>query len=68
MYFFIVFIIATFSLLYAFFRMTQNSEQEAAARKGVKNQRARDQQQTFIDFLSGHLDDENYVVNPYARR
>jgi len=30
MYFFIVFIIATFSLLYAYFRMTQNSEREAA--------------------------------------
>ena len=69
MYFFIVFIIATFSLLYAFFRMTQNSEQEAAMRKGVKGQRAvRDQQQTFFDFLAGQMDDENYVVNPYARK
>lgn len=45
MYFFIVFIIATFSLLYAFFRMTQNSEQEAAMRKGIaKGERVRDQQ------------------------
>lgn len=44
MYFFIVFIIATFSLLYAFFRMTQNSEQEAAMRKGIaKGERVRDQ-------------------------
>ena len=56
MYFFIVFIIATFSLLYAFFRMTQNSEQEAAQRKGaVKGQRqpVHDQQQTFFNFLAG---------------
>jgi len=30
MYFFIVFIIATFSLLYAYFRMTQSSEREAS--------------------------------------
>jgi hypothetical protein len=35
MYFFIVFIIATFSLLYAFFRMTQDSAHEAAVRKGA---------------------------------
>lgn len=69
MYFFIVFIIATFSLLYAFFRMTQNSEQEAAMRKGIaKGERVRDQQQTFLDFLAGQMEDENYVVNPYARK
>lgn len=38
-------------------------------RKGVKGQRAvRDQQQTFFDFLAGQMDDENYVVNPYARK
>lgn len=68
MYFFIVFIIATFSLLYAFFKMTQNQEQEATMRKGVKAQRGRDQETTFFDFLAGQMEDENYVVNPYARK
>lgn len=59
MYFFIVFIIATFSLLYAFFRMTQKQEQEAAVRKGAKA-RQTNHQESFMDFLSGHLDNENY--------
>lgn len=66
MYFFIVFIIATFSLLYAFFRMTQKQEQEAAVRKGAKG-RQTSHQESFMDFLAGHTDNENYTVNPYAR-
>lgn len=70
MYFFIVFIIATFGLLYAYFRMTQASENEAAQRKGMaKGQmRSRNQQQNFMDFLAGQLDDESFVVNPHARK
>jgi hypothetical protein len=68
MYFFIVFIIATFSLLYAYFRMTQKSEREAAQRKGVKSQARTGGQQNFFDFLAGQMDDETYVVNPYARK
>lgn len=68
MYFFIVFIIATFSLLYAYFRMTQNSEREEAQRKGVKGQANRGQQPNFFDFIAGQMDEETYVVNPYARK
>ena len=68
MYFFIAFIIATFSLLYAYFRMTQKSEREAAQRKGAAKGQSRDQQQNFFDFLAGQMDDETYVVNPYARK
>jgi len=68
MYFFIVFIIATFSLLYAYFRMTQNSEREAAQGKGGKGQANRGQQQNFFDFIAGQMDEETYVVNPYARK
>ena len=52
MYFFIVFIIATFSLLYAFFRMTKKQEQEAAMRKGVKRQMPRDQQESAMTKIS----------------
>lgn len=68
MYFFIVFIIATLGLLYAFFKMTQKSEQEAAMRKGAKAQRERDQESTFMDFLAGRLDEDTNVVNAYAQK
>jgi len=68
MYFFIVFIIATFSLLYAYFRMTQSSEREASQRKGGKGQAIRGQQPNFFDFIAGQMDEETYVVNPYARK
>jgi len=69
MYFFIVFIIATFSLLYAYFKMTQKSEREAAGRKAGKGQANRGaQQQNFFDFIAGQMDEETYVVNPYARK
>lgn len=64
MYFFLVFIVATFGLLYVFFRMTQ--EQEQALRKDtVKNQRARVQEQTFQNVSIGKNDEED-IVNPYA--
>ena len=36
MYFFIVFIIATFGLLFAYFQMSQQQEEEEAARNGLK--------------------------------
>lgn len=66
MYFFIVFIIATFGLLYVFFKMTQ--EQEAAMRKDTaKGQRLREQAQVFADVLASPNDDEDRVVNPYAK-
>jgi len=34
MYFFIVFIIGTFGLLFAYFQMSQRQEEEEAARRG----------------------------------
>jgi len=39
-------------------------------RKGAaKGQRQGNQEQsTFFDFLAGQMEDENYVVNPYARK
>lgn len=67
MYFFIVFIIATFSLLYVFFRMTQQQQEQEAMRKRGAKVREEAYQQTFLDFLAGQNDNENYVVNPYAR-
>lgn len=50
--------------------MTQSQEHEAAMRKGAaKGQRQGGQQEsTFFDFLAGQMEDENYVVNPYARK
>ena len=66
MYFFIVFIIFTFTLLYVFFRMTQQQQEEEARRKGVKAREGA-HQETFLDFLAGQTDNEHYVVNPYAR-
>lgn len=58
MYCLIVFIIITFILLYIFFKMTQiEEEQSASVRKVVgKGQVARGQQDTFMDFLGGRMD------------
>jgi len=66
MYFFLVFIVATFGLLYVFFRMTQ--EQEQALRKDTaKGQRIRVQEQSFPnDLVGSNDDDEDKIVNPYS--
>ena len=71
MYFFIVFIVATFGLLYAYFKMYQKEEQEAQRNKRAKGIfDEKDTRQTaFFDFLAGQMEDqEHYAVNPYATR
>jgi hypothetical protein len=57
MYFFIVFILATFGMLYAYFKMAQN-QQKGLMEKG--------QPESFADFMTGSYD-ANYLVNPHAR-
>lgn len=72
MYFFIAFILATFSLLYAYFRMVQQSEMEARMarrNKGLmddKNVPLQERETSFADFMTGQFD-VNYIVNPYMR-
>lgn len=67
-YFFIFFIVATFGLLYAYFKMDekekQKEEREARAKGAVYGNA---NQSTFFDFLAGQMDDPNYCVNPHAR-
>jgi len=76
MYFFIVFIIATFGLLYTYFKMSQKAEEDAArenAASGMLEGRAdfKKRQQTqkdnFFDFLAGQMDNENYSADTNAR-
>ena len=69
MYFFIVFILMTFSLLYAYFKMNQKAliEEERQRRaKGIFY--GKPNQKSFFDFLAGEMDNENYLVNPNARQ
>lgn len=63
MQFMIGFIIVTFGLLYAFFRMTQENEKEGRQVNAVDNKGLINQDSTFIDFLSGRMDYE-YIVKP----
>ena len=68
-YFFIAFIIMTFGLLYAYYKVDQK-EQEREKRdsrtKGIFFEEPN--QKSFFDFLAGNIDDENYLVNPNARK
>jgi hypothetical protein len=71
-YFFIVFIVATFGLLYAYFQMNKKEVEDEQARLSIKHQvRNKDFAQanndhTFFDFLAGGIDEEAYQGNPYA--
>ena len=60
MYFFIVFIIATFGLLYTYFKMSQKAEEderrEELARQGVPLSKQNIPNETFFDFLAGNVD------------
>ena len=58
MYFFIVFILATFGMLYAYFKMAQNQSKGLMEKGG--------QAESFADFMTGSYD-ANYLVNPNAR-
>lgn len=59
-YFFILFIIGTFGLLYAYFKMSKKEsleDQRKARAKGIFF--GEPSQQTFFDFLSGQNDPES---------
>lgn len=65
MYFFIIFIVMTFGLLYLYFRLNKQAEEEEAARRGQKPITDNNDDRTFKNFLMG-LDDEraSHLVNP----
>ena len=69
-YFFIVFIVATFGLLYAYFQMNKKELEEEEQRQAIKHQvrqkGASKADHTFFDFLAGNVDEE--MCNPYAMR
>lgn len=56
-YFFIMFIIATFGLLYAYFRMDKKEQEKLNREKRAKGTFFGDiDDRTFFDFLAGHVD------------
>lgn len=56
-YFFIMFIIATFGLLYAYFRMDQKEQEKVSREKRAKGTFFGDiDNRTFFDFLAGQVD------------
>ena len=71
MYFFIAFIIATFGLLYTYFKMSQQVEEDARREEmglsKVDYDKSGYQKETFFDFLQGNMDNETYAGNPYVR-
>jgi hypothetical protein len=71
MYFFIAFIIATFGLLYTYFKMSQQVEEDARREEmgmsKVDYDKQGQQKETFFDFLQGNMDNETYAGNPYVR-
>ena len=56
MYFFIVFIIATFGLLYAYFQMAKQEEEEQREKRGGQKE-CKEGDSTFFDFLAGQMED-----------
>jgi len=68
-YFFIAFIIMTFGLLYAYYRVDKKEQERERREKQAKGIFYDEpNQNSFFDFLAGQVDDENYLVNPNARR
>ena len=68
-YFFIAFIIMTFGLLYAYYKVDQKEQEREQREKRTKGIFFDEpNQKTFFDFLAGNLDDENYLTNPNARK
>jgi len=68
-YFFIVFIVATFGLLYAYFQMNKKELEEEERRMNIKHQsrnKNKGNDHTFFDFLAGSVDEENFTANPYS--
>jgi len=59
----------TFGLLYVYYKVDkkeQENEEREKRTKGIFYGEAN--QKTFFDFLAGQMDDENYNVNPHARK
>lgn len=68
-YFFIAFIIMTFGLLYAYYKVDQKEQEREQREKRTKGIFFEEpNQKSFFDFLAGNLDEENYLVNPNARK
>ena len=68
-YFFIGFIIMTFGLLYAYYKVDKKEQEKSERQKRAKGIfYGEPSQKTFFDFLAGSMDDENYLVNPNARQ
>jgi len=66
-YFFIVFILATFGLLYAYFQMNKKEMKEEEERNQIKHlvrnkNFGQGQDHTFFDFLAGNVDEEQYAM------
>lgn len=68
MWFFMIFIVFTFGLIYAFFKMTQSEEHQAEIRKQKMEREASNQGKQ--DFLNIHnlADVECNVINPYQAK
>ena len=69
-YFFIVFILATFGLLYAYFQMNKKEMKEEEERNQIKHlvrnkNFGQGQDHTFFDFLAGNVDDESFNAKKY---
>lgn len=68
-YFFIFFIVLTFGLLYAYYKIDKKTQEEEERQKRAKGIfYGESNQKTFFDFLAGQVDDENFCVNPNARQ
>lgn len=68
-YFFIAFVFMTFGLLYLYYKIDQKEQEKEERNKRAKGIFYGDvNQKTFFDFLAGQVDDENYSVNPNARK
>lgn len=67
-YFFITFILATFGLLYLYYKMDKKEREQEEREKRAKGAFFGEvNNSTFFDFLAGQVDNESYMVNPNAR-
>lgn len=55
--------------MYAYYKVDKKEqEQEARNKRATGVFYDEPNQKTFFDFLAGQMDDENYLVNPHARK
>jgi len=67
-YAFIMFIIATFGLLYAYYKMDKKEQQQQARENRAKGAiYGKESDRTFFDFLAGHVDEEANSKHNAAR-